>query len=204
MAEAQRADDPQAVRRSEILDAGLRVLVRDGWARTSMNAIAKEAHASKETLYNWFGDRRGFFAALVRHTAQNALGAVDADPSEMTAWLEATGQRVLQLLLGDTSIAINRAAIASVQEGGELAAILIEEGRGKAMRQVAAQIALWAVEGRLHVPEGADLAADDWLGLLKGDVQLLALLGQGKPLSAPEIETRARRAAQQFLRLYAA
>lgn len=206
--------DPQEARRVEILDAGLRVLAREGWKRASMNAIAREAQASKETLYNWFGDRNGFFAALIRRNA-GALIAPDApdvagdtggegDDEEIAVWLDGIGQRLLTLLLGETSVTLNRAAIASVAEGGDLAAILFDEGRGQAMARIEARLQAWADQGRLSLPEGEAAAAEDWLALLKGDVQLMALLGQGegRALSEAEIVARAQRARRLFLQLY--
>ena len=60
--------DPQGDRlRAHLLDHTLRVLLRDGYRRFSMNAVATSARASKETLYRHFGDKTGLLhAALVR------------------------------------------------------------------------------------------------------------------------------------------
>ncbi len=57
---SRRSDE----RRRAVLDAALTVLERQGYAGTSMLDIAREARASKETLYAWFGDKKGLFAAL--------------------------------------------------------------------------------------------------------------------------------------------
>lgn len=51
-------------RRREILDAAFREFTENGYAGTSMAAIAKRAKASKETLYAWFTNKAQLFAAL--------------------------------------------------------------------------------------------------------------------------------------------
>ncbi len=45
-------------RQRDVLEAALRLLVEEGDALT-MNAVARRASCSKETLYKWFGDRDG-------------------------------------------------------------------------------------------------------------------------------------------------
>jgi len=52
-------------REQEILVAALRVLRCHGVSGTSTAKIAAQANCSKETIYNWFGDREGLFAALI-------------------------------------------------------------------------------------------------------------------------------------------
>jgi len=53
-------------REQEILTATLRVLRSYGVLKTSTAKIAAQANCSKETIYNWFGDREGLYAALIR------------------------------------------------------------------------------------------------------------------------------------------
>ncbi len=43
-------------RRCHLLQAAQRVFLRDGWAATTMEAVAAEAAISKQTLYNYFPD----------------------------------------------------------------------------------------------------------------------------------------------------
>ena len=57
-------------RREEILNVALSVLAERGYRGASMLQIARRAQASKETLYAWFGDKRGLFEELVRWQAE--------------------------------------------------------------------------------------------------------------------------------------
>jgi AcrR family transcriptional regulator len=57
-----------SVRQREVLDAVLALMVEEGDS-FSMAAVCRRASCSKETLYNWFGDRDGLLAATVRWQA---------------------------------------------------------------------------------------------------------------------------------------
>src|ERR671917_2547993 len=79
-----------AERREEILKVALSVLAERGYRGTSMLKIAERSQASKETLYAWFGDKRGLFEELVSWQAERVDAALApslerdaADPSEV-------------------------------------------------------------------------------------------------------------------------
>ena len=43
----------------------MRLFLRDGYARTSVDAIAAEAGVSKRTIYNHYGDKESLFLSVV-------------------------------------------------------------------------------------------------------------------------------------------
>jgi AcrR family transcriptional regulator len=55
-------------KRAEITRAALDLFLRDGYERTSVDAIAAEAGVSKRTIYNHFGDKENLFLSVVQHT----------------------------------------------------------------------------------------------------------------------------------------
>lgn len=58
-------------RAREIEVAAYILLEEQAFARVSMQAIARAARASNQTLYRWYGDKIGLFRALiVRNAAQ--------------------------------------------------------------------------------------------------------------------------------------
>ncbi|WP_093784248.1 TetR family transcriptional regulator [Actinacidiphila guanduensis] len=72
-------------RRTELLEAAERVVLRDG-PEASMNAIAAEAGITKPILYRHFGDKSGLYRALAkRHT--------DALLATLRAALDSPGDR---------------------------------------------------------------------------------------------------------------
>ena len=71
--------------RQEILDAAFLEFSEKGFAGTSMEAIARRAKASKETLYSWFTNKQTLFntlfAARLEGLNSHVGDAVERDPS---------------------------------------------------------------------------------------------------------------------------
>jgi AcrR family transcriptional regulator len=80
------AENPaKAARRQEILDAAFEEFSAKGYAGASMEAIARRARASKETLYAWFKNKETLlntlFAARLDGMAGRAIAAAQVDAS---------------------------------------------------------------------------------------------------------------------------
>lgn len=70
---------PSSLRkRDAMLSAGRRLFLRDGYERTTVDAITAEAGVSKPTLYDHFGDKEGLFSAIVHRSVDALLASVDA------------------------------------------------------------------------------------------------------------------------------
>jgi len=192
-------------RRDEILNVATEVLSERGYRDASMLEIATHASASKETLYAWFGDKRGLFEAVIVRNARS-VQAVLQHHLEGDAGVERAlvdfGQALLRLLLGDSAVAINRAAISEAQSDPSLAQILSSAGREATLPMFIRYLERQRRRGTLSL-DSPSQAAEDFLGLLIGDTQVRRLLGLlGSPKKG-RIEARATRAAKIFLRLYA-
>jgi TetR/AcrR family transcriptional repressor of mexJK operon len=55
----------RAERRRALLDAALRVFLREGYQGATMEGVAEEAGVSRQTLYNYVDDKEELFIALV-------------------------------------------------------------------------------------------------------------------------------------------
>lgn len=56
--------DTEATRR-KLLEAGSRQFAEHGFAGSRMDAIGRDAGVNKERVYQYFGDKRGFYAAVL-------------------------------------------------------------------------------------------------------------------------------------------
>ncbi len=191
-------------RRGHILDVAAKVLAERGYRDTTMLEIARRSSASKETLYAWFGDKLGLFEAVVRRNAVRVRvalnGHLDRDtPVETT--LAAFGYALATHVLCDNAVAISRAAIAEASSGSVLAGSLTRVGREPIRRTLVGYLEQCRARGLLNV-EDYDDAVDTFVGLLLGDVQTRRLLGIVAAPCEADVEDRAKRAAEQFLRLY--
>ena len=195
-----------AERREELLKVTLAVLAERGYRGASMREIAKRARASKETLYAWFGDKRGLFEELVRWQAEGVDAALapslerDAEnPSEVLRGFAVELQR---LLLGDRAVVINRAAISEAPTDPTFARALAAKGRDSIVPKLE-QYLEEQRERELLEFESAGSAVDALIGLVIGDQQVRRLLGV-LPMPGPgRIEARAEWAVGEFLTLFA-
>jgi len=200
------ADEAPTERQRQGLDAVLALLVEGGDTLT-MNAVARRASCSKETLYKWFGDRDGLLAATVRWQASKVrAGSYDRarlDAGALRASLEAFAANWLRVISSRTSIALNRVAVAhAASDKDNLGQIVLANGRfaiGERMKPLLEA----AREAGLLAFDDAETAFRTFFGLVGRDVQIRLLLGDTLKLSDPEIGRDARRATQQFLALYA-
>src|SRR5690554_5361377 len=99
-----------------------------------MNAVARRAACSKETLYKWFGDRDGLLTATVRWQAAKVhAGDYDRrklDAASLAAGLEAFAANWLTVISSSTSVALNRVAVSDAASSrSNLGAIVLANGR---------------------------------------------------------------------------
>ena len=192
-------------RREEILKVALSVLAERGYRGASMREIAVRSHASKETLYAWFGNKRGLFEELVGWQAERVHAVIAPnlerdgdDPSEV---LRAFAVELQRLLLGERAVVINRAAISEATSDPTFAQILATQGRGSVVPKLVRYLEGQRERGRLQFEE-AGAAVDALIGLAIGDQQVRRLLGV-LPMPEPEqLEARAERAVELFLKLF--
>src|SRR3712207_886891 len=194
-----------AERREEILNVALSVLAERGYRGASMLEIARRAQASKETLYAWFGDKRGLFEELVRWQAERVDAAIapnldhgSDDPSEV---LRGFALELQRLLLGERSVVINRAAISEATSDPTFARILAAQGRGSVVPKLVRYLEGQQERGRLEFEE-AGAAIDALIGLAIGDQQVRRLLGVLAMPEPEQMEARADRTVRSFLRLF--
>ncbi|MEM8687942.1 MAG: TetR/AcrR family transcriptional regulator [Pseudomonadota bacterium] len=197
-------EENRAKRRDHILDVAVEVLAERGYRDANMLEVARRAKASKETLYSWFGDKRGLFEAVIRRNAAS-VQTVMADQLAADAPLEealtAFGRALLTLLMGDGAVALNRAAIAEAASDRTLADTLLAQGRQATLPAFIRYLDGQAERGHLNLSAPED-AAEDFLGLLIGDLQIRRLLGAAGQPGQAQIETRAQVATEKFLKLY--
>lgn len=190
-------------RRREVLSAALEVIADRGFERTTMQAIAERAGASKETLYSWFGGREGVAAALVETNADTsaerviaALGAMPASREEMRAVLVGYATSLLTLLTTSESVALNRAAMASPTLG----AALLASGRHRVGPIVEDFLTRLDHAELLRAPDPVE-AFRVLYGLVVQDTQIRVLLGEPPP-SAETIAADTAAAVDRFLALH--
>ncbi len=193
-------DDVKAAREAGIEAAAYVVLAEKGFAGASMLAIAKRAKASNETLYRWYGDKTGLFRHLIAKNA-DVVSALLRDALETgqppAETLKALGPVLLQLLVSDKAIALNRAAAADAS--GVLGQALTQAGR-ESVAPLIADVIKQAAEAGLVTSHGADTVSL-YIDLLVGDLQIRRAIGALPALSDEACRIRADQAVARFFQL---
>ncbi|MEO0948000.1 MAG: TetR/AcrR family transcriptional regulator [Cyanobacteria bacterium J06641_5] len=96
VSDAAKIDRPKAV---QILQGAMPEFLAHGYARTSMDRVAKAAGVSKQTLYSYFADKEGLFTALVQQIAREKFRLVWSQP--LSGEPEVVLRRIAQHLLHD-------------------------------------------------------------------------------------------------------
>lgn len=125
----KKVREGDAEKRATILAAARELFLRNGAARTSMDAVSAEAGVSKRTVYDYYGDKQGLMLGIIENAGEAVLAslyrALDAHVSD-SAEIGTTAQ--LEDALVDLFIEINESIVVSI----DYAALfrLIEENRG--------------------------------------------------------------------------
>jgi TetR/AcrR family transcriptional repressor of mexJK operon len=184
-----------------ILDAASSVLAERGLS-APMEAIARQAGVSKQTLYNRYRCKAELVRALVERRVE-AMTAPLREPGADEHPQEALAAYARELLEAVTrTYSLLRVTIQSAGEMPDLAKVVFETGPLRSRREVASFLEAETRIGRLAVDDPMQ-AAEFFAGMVIGHRQTRSLLGMDAPLSAEEIDRVANAAAERFLKAYA-
>lgn len=195
-------DDLRKAREIQIEHAAYALLAEKGYGSTSMLSIAKRAKCSNETLYNWYGDKIGLMEALIRRNATEVREVLETAltanaPALQT--LERFAPLLLSVLLGDRAVELNRAAAADISGG--LGKVLANSGRGT-IQPLVTGVMEQAIQQKVIANTPPEQAAETFLGLLIGDLQIRRVTGAIGPLDDNDRQARSKNAITTFLQLY--
>ncbi|WP_454129245.1 TetR/AcrR family transcriptional regulator [Microbacterium aurum] len=193
------------LRRERIAEAAYTLIRERGYRRASLLEIAKSAGVSNQTMYRWYGSKRGLFGALIEANATRAAAAIDqalVDASRPEDALREVALLVLRTVTSDRAVDLNRAAAADASDTGELGAALARAGRDLIIPRVASLVERAHQRGDLTAPDAA-AAAEMWVSLVIGDLQIRVVTGAIPTPPDDELRRRAATGCLAFLFLYA-
>ncbi len=189
----------QAVKRSEILAAATKLFFKEGYGRVSMDAVLAKVGGSKRTLYKHFRSKDDLFTAIVTNVSDRALAALrpPLDGGDIRETLITMGEQYLTVLLSPDGLALYRTMVSEASHFPELAQTFFTNGPGRASRNLADFFQERKVKGLLKI-DSPLLAAEQFLGMVRGDVHLASVLLIRKP-TKPLIRKSVRQAVETFL-----
>jgi AcrR family transcriptional regulator len=190
--------------RQRILSAAFSAFTEAGYAETSTLDIATRARVSKRELYAVVGNKQEMLVACIRERARRLQAPADLpeprDRDTLQRALVAFGTQLLRETTNPTVIAVFRLAIGEAVRAPEVARALHSFGRQTSRAALTAIMTQAQSHGLLNgrPPE----MADQFAGLLWGDLMISLLLRIVDTPTPRETTRRARSAATAFLHLH--
>jgi AcrR family transcriptional regulator len=190
--------------RERILSAAFSAFMEGGYAATSTLEIATRARVSKRELYAQVGNKQEMLAACIRERAKRLRVPADLpeprDRGTLERVLVDVGTQLLRETTDATVIAVFRLAITEAVRAPEVARTLDALGP-QASRAVLTAIMEKAESHGLLTGRPPELA-EQFAGLLWGNLMISLLLRTVDPPGREEIARRAGKAVTAFLDLH--
>jgi len=188
-------------RRSAILAIAHAAFLSDGYAATSMSTIAARVGGSKATLYNYFSSKEELFGAVVANKCeqlQMLLYEAQVEGNDFRSALQNFGERLLQLLLQEESVATYRMVVAECGRFPELGHTFYNSGVKQARAKLGEYFEKAIADGQLRACDAATMA-HYYFDLCMSRIHLRRIWNVETNPTVEEIRTNVARAVAIFL-----
>ncbi|MEK1912678.1 MAG: TetR/AcrR family transcriptional regulator [Pseudomonas chlororaphis] len=193
-------------KRQAILEAAKTLFLSNGYANTSMDAVAAEAGVSKLTVYSHFNDKETLFCAAVAAKCEEQLPTLIFElPAGMPIEnvLLNIGRGFHLLINSEESLNLHRLIMALGSQDPKLSQIFFEAGPQRMVQGMERLLTRIDQSGALRIDKPRN-AAEHFFCLLKGTANFRLLYGCGEPLSDEAAEEHVREVVGLFMRAYRA
>lgn len=158
------------MKRQAILDAATRSFFDHGFAATAIEQVAADAHVSKVTIYNQFGDKRGLFAAAIARECARIGDHFSIAPMpglSLRERLEAIGAAMTAFMSRPEMVQFDRRIAAETERDPAIGEAFLEAGPRQMLRAFAALLCTLRDAGEVAVAD-PELAAEQFVAMCKG------------------------------------
>lgn len=177
-----------SARREALLRSAADLFLRQGYERTSLTQIIKQAGGSKTTVYDQFGDKAGLFRTVVIELCDamfEPLGDQSPATLEPRAVLTEIGRKFIELTWGEDVRALSRIVYTEGGRNPEIADVFFENGYEEGYRQLSGY--LLSLANNLTEAEALELARM-FFAMLPGDGYDRLLAGSSVQRTSEELE----------------
>lgn len=203
-APAARGRPKDPAKRAAILDAAKKLFLSQGFAGTSMDAVAREAGVSKLTVYSHFSDKENLFSSAIEAKCQNMLPVpiFELDETQpLRTTLTKIGLAFLELIHNPESVELQRLMNSQATQDPEMARLFFEAGPQRTLTAMETLIRSANAAGQLDARDPKQ-ASENFFALLQGCQHMRVLIGYAEPMTASETQPHAEQAVELFLRGY--
>ena len=195
----------QAARRARIVDIARAEFLTEGYAATSMSAIAAKLGGSKGTLYNYYASKEELFAAVMQAHCERAaarFNALDSASGDLRERLQRFGFAYLEVMLSDDFLDVYRLVTGESGRFPEIGVAFYEAAAKRGKRWMSDIVALEMEKGALR-RDDPEKVARQFLGLCRSDVHNRLLWRVIERPTAAEMSRLVSEAADVILAAYA-
>ncbi|MEJ2694847.1 MAG: TetR/AcrR family transcriptional regulator, partial [Candidatus Thiodiazotropha sp.] len=202
-----RTGRPKSEAKSEaILNAATKLFLAKGFQGTSMDAVAREAGVSKQTVYSHFANKETLFVACigakVAHYGFDEAAGVD--DSDLRQALLTVVHRFTDLLFDPEVVAVYRVVLSESTGQPHIGSLFFDNGPKRTKSAICEFLRQQVAKGRLRVSEERLLyATGQLLNMSVGIFQWSLLFGLQDSIDDSELAAHLERVVDDFLTLYA-
>lgn len=195
---AGRPKDPEKSRK--ILEAAGQLFKDQGFAATSMDAIAQQARVSKQTLYSHFAGKDDLFKQVIK-------SKVDfyqfGDLENQLTWdlrqdLCLMGRFLLGLILDEEAVGMMATVIGESRKSPKVAELFYEMGPGRVNTAIETYLQSQVQRGEIQITAPHDRAIL-FMNMLKGEWHMQALMNACPEIDDNTLDRHIRQTVEQFL-----
>lgn len=192
-------------KREHILYAARQVFLDHGYEGASVDAIATAAQVSKATVYSHFADKQALFSEMVAEYCRQqrlVLAEIEAEQPQIQQGLERLARTITRFLAAPGALRFGRMIIGESARFPELGKRFVESGFLPLTAHIAGYLSRAAARRELSVPDPA-LAAELFVNMVRGSVQLQSLRALGAAPPDDALDRIAAEAARLMTKAYA-
>ena len=178
-------------RRQALLDAATDIFLEQGYAGTTLDMIIAHAGGSRRSLYDYFGDKEGLFAAVITYHANKLvedIRRIDVEGLPAREGLTLLASAFVESLIAPVHLALYRLLITESPSHPALGKTIYQVGPGLLLEQLDQYLDYLCQRGELPAERRTPHTARQFLGMIKTDFQICALLCPEQLPSPPQIQ----------------
>jgi AcrR family transcriptional regulator len=185
-----------------VVEAAAEEFQANGYAGTSMSAVAQRAGVSTKTMYRLIPTKADMFTKVVADRIHLFMLVIDDETLDLDGLVPAL-ERILmaygRLTLSEGTIAINRLVLAESDRFPEIGEVFYETAVMRTNSAIETWLRRQAERGLIELPD-PQAATGMLRGMMIMEVQRAVMLGRRRAPDEAEIAERAKLCANLFLR----
>lgn len=165
-------------KQEKLLDAAADLFFELGYEGTSLDRLIERCGGSKQTLYRYFGDKRGLLKAVVSRFTERIWPMFELPlegPASLRSQLVDFACNYRTMICSPGLIRLFRLVISRANQDPELVSFFLDRTARYSQQSLAEYLTLMTRSGRITL-SSPELASDQFLGAIRGRGFIEALL----------------------------